>query len=273
MGNTGIYKWTNKETGNVYIGQAKDLKQRMRCFLRFNSRYAGCKIDEERQKYPSLMYWDYVVLEFCEESQLDSLEKKYINEYPNSLNIRLLQKPEKEKKNRTKIRKDRRQNKTPELNFQSLYKIYKKRLDYVLNEENGCFGRESLKQLIDIIHNDANEIEYNLSGLCELNDEWFIYDEVCVKVDDLVWDKLIGNESLKLSALHICVANIYDRNFKRPLEIRFKKETIDLSTYLFRSSFDKKELYINALFFFITRKYTTLNNTQYDKRRNFRQTL
>lgn len=259
MGNTGIYKWTNKETGNVYIGQAKDLKERMRRFLRFNSRYAGCKIDDERQKYPSLMYWDYVVLEFCEESQLDSLEKKYINEYPNALNIRLLQKPE--KKNKTKIRKGRRQKENPELNFQSLYKIYKEKLDYVLNDENGC-NNESLKQLIDIIHNEANKIEYNLSGLCELNYEWFIYDNVCVKVDDLVWDKLIGN-FLKLSSLHVGVANIFDRNLKRPLEIRFKKEKINLTDYLFRdSSFNKKELYVNALFFFITRKFTTLNNTQ-----------
>jgi putative sterol carrier protein len=226
----------------------------MRSFLRFNSRYAGCKIDEERKKYPSLMYWDYVVLEFCEESQLDSLEKKYINEYPNALNIMLLQKPKKEKKNRIKIRKGKRQNEKLELNFQSLYKIYKKKLDYVLNGENGCFGKESLKHLIDIIHNEANKIEYNLSGLCELNNEWFIYDKVCVKVDDLVWDKLIGN-SFNLSVLHVGVANIYDRNFKKPLEIRFKEETIDLSTYIFLSSFDKKELYVNTLFFFLTRKY------------------
>ena len=40
---SGIYKWTNKITNNVYIGQAVNLEQRMKEFLRFNTIYAGKK--------------------------------------------------------------------------------------------------------------------------------------------------------------------------------------------------------------------------------------
>ena len=46
--NSGIYKWTNKETGNIYIGQAKDFDNRFKQFIRFNQPYAGNKINEVR---------------------------------------------------------------------------------------------------------------------------------------------------------------------------------------------------------------------------------
>lgn len=78
---SGIYKWTNKETKNVYIGQSNNLEKRMRDFLDFKRPYAGNKINEERKKYPSLKYWVYDILDECEKNQLNILEREYIKKY------------------------------------------------------------------------------------------------------------------------------------------------------------------------------------------------
>lgn len=59
---SGIYKWTNKETVSVYIGQAINLERRMKEFLRFDTQYAGRLINEERKKYNSLTYWHYLMI-------------------------------------------------------------------------------------------------------------------------------------------------------------------------------------------------------------------
>ena len=82
---SGIYKWTNKETGNIYIGQAQDLQKRQKQFLNFNNSYAGEKINEERRLYPSLKYWDYDILEECNPEQLNAFEKYYIAKYDNTI--------------------------------------------------------------------------------------------------------------------------------------------------------------------------------------------
>ena len=49
MNNSGIYRWTNKITGKIYIGQAIDLTKRQLDFMHFNSCYAGTNINEERK--------------------------------------------------------------------------------------------------------------------------------------------------------------------------------------------------------------------------------
>lgn len=91
--NSGIYKWENKENGNVYIGQALDLNKRVRQFLNFEKKYAGSLINEERKKYNSLVYWDYAILEECEPDKLNELENKYISYYPNAKLLNIAQTP------------------------------------------------------------------------------------------------------------------------------------------------------------------------------------
>lgn len=85
MNNSGIYRWTNKITGKIYIGQAIDLTKRQLDFMHFNSCYAGANINEERKKYPSLEYWNYEVLVKCDPKLLNHYEKKYINEVDTNL--------------------------------------------------------------------------------------------------------------------------------------------------------------------------------------------
>lgn len=59
MINCGIYQWTNKITGKIYIGQSCNLIKRKKLFSNFKSyHYAGNLINEERKKYPSLKYWE-----------------------------------------------------------------------------------------------------------------------------------------------------------------------------------------------------------------------
>lgn len=81
--NSGIYKWSNKETGSVYIGQATDLDKRCREFLNFKQKYAGKLINDERKKYPSLTFWDYEILEKCDINDLTLLENKWIKTFSN----------------------------------------------------------------------------------------------------------------------------------------------------------------------------------------------
>lgn len=83
MINCGIYQWTNKITGKIYIGQSCNLIKRKKLFSNFKSyHYAGKLINEERKKYPSLKYWDYEVLEECNIKDLKEMEEKYIKEVP-----------------------------------------------------------------------------------------------------------------------------------------------------------------------------------------------
>lgn len=79
--NCGIYKWTCKENGKVYIGQSVNLKNRKNCFTNFKYRYAGNLIDNARSKYNSSEYWDYEILEYCNADELDAKEIHYIELY------------------------------------------------------------------------------------------------------------------------------------------------------------------------------------------------
>lgn len=81
----GIYKWTNKITGEYYIGQSKNLKKRYLRFLDFSSQYAGPVIDKVRKQYPSLSYWIYDVLLTCDSKDLNKKEKEMIEEHQSEL--------------------------------------------------------------------------------------------------------------------------------------------------------------------------------------------
>lgn len=80
--NSGIYKWTNKVNGKVYIGQTKDLSHRKSVFQCFSiKRYSGDLINRARQKYNNISYWNYEVLEYCCPEDLDKKEIYYIDLY------------------------------------------------------------------------------------------------------------------------------------------------------------------------------------------------
>ena len=84
--NCGIYKWTNKVNGKVYIGQSVDLSFRKLKFKCFSiKKYGGEYINRARQKYNNVDFWDYEILEYCSEEELNSKEIYYINYY-NSTN-------------------------------------------------------------------------------------------------------------------------------------------------------------------------------------------
>lgn len=79
--NVGIYKWTNKVNGKVYIGQSKILDNRKWKFLSPTQKYSGDLINKAREKYNNPIYWNYEVLEYCNEDKLDEREIYYINLY------------------------------------------------------------------------------------------------------------------------------------------------------------------------------------------------
>lgn len=57
-----IYVWKCIPEGKYYIGQAIDAKKRHNEFIKWDKRYAGPKINEMREQYPSLEFWDYEIL-------------------------------------------------------------------------------------------------------------------------------------------------------------------------------------------------------------------
>lgn len=79
--NCGIYCWTNKINGRKYIGQSINLKKRKSHFTCFNSPYGGIYIDRARTKYNKKEYWEYKVLEYCNEEELNEKEIYYIDLY------------------------------------------------------------------------------------------------------------------------------------------------------------------------------------------------
>lgn len=79
--NIGIYLYTNVHTCKVYVGQSNNLHSRHKVFKCFNSRYAGIKIDRARKKYPHIEDWDYKILVYCSEEELDFYETYYIGVY------------------------------------------------------------------------------------------------------------------------------------------------------------------------------------------------
>lgn len=84
----GIYKWRNKTNNKNYVGLAVDLQRRKREFCYFNTYIyttQKSRIDNARNKYNNIDFWDYKVLEYCTKEKLKSNEIKYIKLY-NSAN-------------------------------------------------------------------------------------------------------------------------------------------------------------------------------------------
>lgn len=79
--NCGIYLWRNTITNKVYVGQAVNLRKRKNNFLLFHLHYAGRRIDCARKCYNDEKFWEYSVLEYCEESELNDKETYYIYLY------------------------------------------------------------------------------------------------------------------------------------------------------------------------------------------------
>lgn len=154
---SGIYKWTNKKTGSIYIGKATNLENRMKEFLRFSNVYAGELINTERKKYPSLCYWDYDILMECGVKELDFYEKKFIREYSNAqlLNLALL--PTKIKE--TKVVKNKLNNKKENYGLDTL--IFQEKL---MEKIKNLKQQNILKQFLSIIHDKRtiNELKVSL---------------------------------------------------------------------------------------------------------------
>lgn len=149
---SGIYKWENKITKSVYIGQAKCLDKRMKDFISFGNLYAGKLINQERQKYPSLKYWNYDVLEECSENDLDKLEKKWIKNFSNAKILNILSLPKKI----SVLPKKPIPNKNKEL-------VGEKEIDDWINSRIVESQSEDLANLISILRDNKTNIIINES--------------------------------------------------------------------------------------------------------------
>ena len=91
----GIYKYTNKINGHIYIGQAVDIKARIRGH-RFSARHLEDKdsnmpIHKALRKYGEENF-DIEILEECPKEKLNEREKywiKYYDSYTNGYNANL----------------------------------------------------------------------------------------------------------------------------------------------------------------------------------------
>lgn len=90
----GIYKFTNKITGESYIGQSKNIHKRYnqhKCTYQPNKKYYENTYFHSMLFYYGFDNFDFEVLEECKESELKSKEifyiQKYNTIYPNGYNI------------------------------------------------------------------------------------------------------------------------------------------------------------------------------------------
>lgn len=169
---SGIYKWTNKITNNVYIGQANNLERRCKEFLSFKHPYAGEKINEERQKYNSLNYWIYDILEYCDEKDLNEKEKIYIKQYQhdnvtqilnitynNNNNNKQTKSCQKEKKQTNKDKLREYTYNTNSLNFfKNNPNIFQESLLITIN--NILENNNDMKSLVKLIQNEKTIVKY-----------------------------------------------------------------------------------------------------------------
>lgn len=79
--NCGIYLWKNIITNKVYVGQSVNLNNRKKDFYNFKFPYAGSLINNVRKKYNNKSYWEYSILEYCDDSDLNEKEIYYIELY------------------------------------------------------------------------------------------------------------------------------------------------------------------------------------------------
>lgn len=79
---TGIYKYTNKINGNIYIGLSSDIKKRYNQHL-YDSKHperVKTGIDKAIAKY-GIENFNFEIIEECEESELDERERYWISYY------------------------------------------------------------------------------------------------------------------------------------------------------------------------------------------------
>lgn len=88
----GIYKFTNKINGKVYIGQSIHIERRFQEHCQQAKHNPKTVFHNALQKY-GVENFLFEIIELCEDSQLDDKEKYYINKYnsltPNGYNIQL----------------------------------------------------------------------------------------------------------------------------------------------------------------------------------------
>ena len=78
----GIYMIKNKINGKVYIGQTKDISQRWsshKCELNSN-RHVNRHLQASWNKYGASAF-DFIVIEYCDQNQLNEKEKHFIAQY------------------------------------------------------------------------------------------------------------------------------------------------------------------------------------------------
>ena len=250
---SGIYVWTNKITKNIYIGQAIDLEKRVRDFLNFKTKYAGKLINEEREKYNSLMYWDYQILEECNPEKLDNLEKQYINQYVCAKSLNIAHTPKTKKINKEKKI-------TPKIpHLCQLSYIYKlnKLLNDILKLDNPNKHIYTLKtdliKIINLIHDERTEIIKHYIS----EKENYLYDKILLTVNEKVIKEILNSSNgYMLWALFV--------NFKQDLGLYNKKcipfieEELDVSFYIGGTNALEKlqnTFEINETFYFLTKKY------------------
>lgn len=80
---TGIYKITNKQTGESYVGKSKDIMQRWASHERalLNHTHHSTKLQNDFDTYGGISAFDFSVIEICSPSELNELEQFYINKF------------------------------------------------------------------------------------------------------------------------------------------------------------------------------------------------
>lgn len=78
---TGIYKITNKNNGKVYIGQSVDISHRRSCheYDLKNNRHKNIYLQRAYNMEPDA--FNFEIICYCNEEDLDELEMFYINKY------------------------------------------------------------------------------------------------------------------------------------------------------------------------------------------------
>ena len=248
---SGIYKWTNKETGSVYIGQAKDLRKRMKDFLNFNTQYAGKTINEERIKYPDLRYWDYDVLEECSPDLLNEREKFYIDDHKPEILLNIIKSQREINPSVSKPKWC----KEPHLCPLSYMVAMKNAIDKIVKCDD-CGIANSFYSIVKLIHDPRNKLKFNTTNNYEKNHESYIYDTVEITPTQEVYDDLHITCGVIISSWFIIV-KLGTRN-KNPWVVNFKDETLnmtyDIGGYPLIETLDEP-IVISKTFWELTTKY------------------
>lgn len=87
-GKSGIYMWTNKITGDIYIGQAVDLANRLKRYYNDNylEKNKSFLISRALMKY-GVSSFSITILEYCGKSELNEREQYYLDNLEPDYNI------------------------------------------------------------------------------------------------------------------------------------------------------------------------------------------